>query len=147
MTAIDAIDSIAIQAPPADVFAVVSDYANTHTWFPIYRCVVQNAGPIHAGVQVEHIYGKPPLVMSRFVRRIDRIEPGRRLEESYIAGDLRGTGVWTFDPDENGTLAAYHCQVDGARPFTRLAFEWIGNRAHSATYRKLLAALKRRCER
>lgn len=146
MTAIDVKDSIEINAPPDAVFEVISNYGSKQKWFPNYRCVIQNADKIAEGVTVEHIYGKP-FVLSRFTRRIDKIVPGHRLEESYIDGDLRGTGVWTFEKKGNGTLASFHCKVDGNTWFTRVSFRLIGNKAHSDTYQKLLKALKYYCEK
>ena len=146
MTAIDVTDSIEINAAPETVFNVISDYGNQHVWLPIYKCIVQSGGKIAEGTTVEHIYGKPPFILSHFVRRIDKIIPGSRLEESYIDGDLRGSGVWTFEKTANGTRAAYHCMVDGNTWFTRLSFKFMGNKAHSNTYQQLLAALKQYCE-
>lgn len=146
MTAIDVIDSIEINTSPETVFNVIADYGNMHKWFPVYNCKVLNANKIAEGVTVEHIYGKPPFVLSHFIRRIDRIVPGSRLEESYIDGDLRGTGVWTFEKKGNATIVAYDCKVDGSTWFTRLSFKLIGNSAHSNTYQKLLKALKQHCE-
>jgi uncharacterized protein YndB with AHSA1/START domain len=145
MPAIDVIDSIDIDVPPTVVFDVVSNYPGITRWFPVYRCELLGADVIREGARVRHRYGRP-FVLSSFVRRIDRIVPGSRLEEAYVEGDLRGTGVWTFTPNGTGTTAAYDCKVDANTWFTRLSFRLMGARAHSDVYDKLLRALKKHCE-
>ena len=146
MASIDVVDSIKITAEPAAVFAVISDYANITEWLPIYRCTLRDASAIAPGVEVEHRYGYPPLILSRFTRRIDRIVPDSSIEESYIDGDMVGTGVWRFEKDGEGTLASYHCKVEANSLVTRLVFTLNGSNAHSNTYESLLKALKKRCE-
>jgi len=146
MTVIDVKDSIEINCSPETVFNVISDYNNQNKWFPVYRCVIRNSDSIYEGAVVDHIYGKPPFVLGRFTRVVNRIFYGSRLEESYIEGDLRGTGVWTFEKENGKTIASFLCQVNGNTLSTKLMFKLMGNNAHSNTYVKLLAALKIHCE-
>jgi hypothetical protein len=73
--------------------------------------------------------------------------PGERLEETYDEGDLIGTGTWTFDERKGITTAAYHCAVRGNTLSMRIAFKLTGSVGHSMVYRRLLAALKKHCER
>ncbi len=146
MASIDVVDSICIRAPAAEVFKVVADYPAIAQWFPVYHCEIEGEGAIAPGSIVAHRYGRPPFVLSRFRRRVERIVPGECLEESYIDGDLRGKGVWRFAEQDGVTTASYHCQVSAQSWFARLGFRLQGSRAHSAVYEKLLVALKARCE-
>ncbi len=146
MASIDVIDSIRIRAEPEQVFNTVADYPGIGRWLPVYRCRLIDAEQLAEGVLVEHRYGYPPFVLSRFTRRVERIVAGSRLEERYVDGDLRGSGVWSFERDGDHTVAAYHCQVTANTLFTRLSFLLLGKRAHSNVYQPLLAALKAHCE-
>jgi len=146
MSAIDSKDSIEINCRAEKVFNVVSDYNYQNRWFPGYRCKIRNSESIFEGAIVDHIYGKPPFILGRFTRRIEKIDYPFRLEESYISGDLRGTGIWTFEESSGKTTASFFCRVDGNTLSTWLLFKIRGNRAHSDIYAKLLSALKSHCE-
>ncbi|MBM7423182.1 SRPBCC family protein [Spongiibacter marinus] len=143
---IDVVDSIHIRAPAQRVFATVANYPAIANWFPPYSCSVEGGGDIKEGALVQHCYGRPPFVLSRFTRRIERIVDGERIEERYIDGDLRGTGVWCFEQHGQETLASYHCRVEALSWFARLGFVLQGSRAHSEVYQQYLAALKQQCE-
>lgn len=84
MSAIDSKDSIEINCRAEKVFNVVSDYNYQNRWFPGYRCKIRNSESIFEGAIVDHIYGKPPFILGRFTRRIEKIDYPFRLEESYI---------------------------------------------------------------
>lgn len=150
-TVIDVTDSIEINAKAADVFAVIQDYPAINSWYAGARCAyLDGATETKPGVEVSHRYGKL-IPLSQFVRRIDAIEEGKRLEETYLRGDILGKGVWTFedisdDPAKPRSRASYLCQVDASSGFMQFIFKLIGNSAHSSTYQKMLAALKARCE-
>lgn len=150
-TVIDVVDSVEIRARAADVFEVVQNYPLVNSWYKGARAeYLNNATQTQAGVEVAHRYGGL-IPLSRFVRRIDQVETGKRLEETYLRGDLLGRGVWTFEDlsdDESNPLcrASYLCQVDASGGFMQWVFKLIGNSGHSGTYQKLLAALKRHCE-
>ena len=143
---IDVVDSITIRAPARRVFERVANYPAISAWFPSYDCTVEGGDAVEEGAIITHRYGRPPFVLSRFKRRIERIVPGECIEERYIDGDLRGTGVWRFVGNGGETLASYHCQVCARSWFARLGFFLLGSRAHSAVYEHYLAALKRHCE-
>lgn len=146
MASIDVVDSIQINAKPEDVYAVIADYANITDWLPIYRCTLRDADQIAEGVEVEHRYGYPPLILSSFTRRIDRVVVGKRLEESYIDGAMLGTGIWSFEASGEQTTVSYHCKVKSNSLLTKVMFRLNGAQAHSNTYETLLKALKKRCE-
>jgi len=146
MASIDVVDSITINAPSETVYSVIADYENITKWLPIYRCTLRDAKRIAEGVEVEHRYGYPPLILSSFTRRIDRMVEGQRLEESYIEGAMLGTGTWTFEAQDGQTVASYHCKVEANSLMTRLMFTINGAKAHSNTYETFLKALKTHCE-
>jgi len=148
MSSIDTVDRIDIRAPKQRVYDVVSNYPAITSWFPIYRCRLLDGTEVREGSRVEHILGKPPYaVLNRIVRTVQRMVPGERLEETYDEGDLIGNGTWTFDERNGITTAAYHCAVRGNTRFLRLTLKLTGSYGHNMVFRRLLAALKKRCER
>ena len=148
MSFIDTVDRIDIRGPKQRVYDVVSNYPAITSWFPIYHCRLLDGTEVREGSRVEHIVGKPPrVVVNRFVRTVRRMVPGERLEESYDEGDLIGNGTWSFDERNGITTAAYHCAVRGNTLSMRVAFKLTGSVGHNMVYGRLLAALKRHCER
>ncbi len=146
MPAIDCLDSIEIHASADETYARIADYPGWRDWNPVYRCEWLDGDGLAEGVKVRHRYGYPPFIMSSFVRSIDHLVPGQRLEESYVEGDLIGTGVWTFDEEQGITTVAYHCQVRSNTMLAHLSLALAGERGHSAVYQKLLGKLKVLCE-
>lgn len=142
MPSITATDSIEISASPQTVFGVIADYSNIHTWHLGYKCDVLDTGSIKEGSKVAHRVGN----MVKFTRRIDSITPNERLEESYISGDLRGKGVWTFDATDTGTLATFECNVASKAWLPHIGFLLTGSKGHKDAYKKLLNDLKKHCE-
>jgi uncharacterized protein YndB with AHSA1/START domain len=148
MSSIDTVDRIDIRAPKQRVYDVVSNYPAITSWFPIYRCRLLDGTEVHEGSRVEHIVGKPPYaVVNRFIRTVHRMSPGERLEETYDEGDLIGDGTWTFDEHDGITTAAYHCAVRGNTRSMRMTFKLTGSFGHNLVYGRLLAALKKHCEK
>ena len=146
MPRIIAKDEIEIEVSPDVVFGVVSDYEGISTWLPAYSCKYLNGDKARKGLKVYHQYGKLPLVRSRFTRVIDKVVPGRALEERYIDGDLEGEARWSFVKSENGTVAAYECDVTSKRLLPHITFIIFGKRPHSFVYKSLLKKLKAHCE-
>ena len=148
MSSIDTVDRIEIRAPRQRVYDVVCDYPAITSWFRIYHCRLLDDTEVHEGSRVEHIVGKPPhAVVNRFIRTVRRMLPGERLEETYDEGDLIGSGTWPFDEHNGSTTAAYHCAVRGNTLSKRIAFKLTGSVGHNMVYGRLLAALKKHCER
>ncbi|MGB0906411.1 MAG: SRPBCC family protein [Maricaulaceae bacterium] len=143
MASITAIDSIIINAPPQRVFDVISDYENMGDWFEGYRCKYINGTAFQEGLEVFHQANK----VTKFTRHIDRFTNGEEICESYISGDLIGTGVWRFEAqDGGGTKASFDCTVKAQKWIIALAFKLTGAKGHKDVYAKLLAALKTHCE-
>ena len=149
MPSIDTRDSIDIQADARKIFDVIIDYPRMHTWFPMYRCELIDANAkagVGEGSRLRHALGPSPFVMRRFVRTVRKIVPGRRIEETYDEGQLRGTGVWTFEPQGKATKVTYHCAVHSQGLMMHVGFVLTGAKGHNLVYQKLLRALKKRCE-
>lgn len=148
MSSIDTVDRIDIRAPKQRVYDIVSNYPAINSWFPIYQCRLLDGTEVREGSRVEHILGKPPYaVLNRIVRTVQRMVPGERLEETYDEGDLIGNGTWTFDEHNGITTAAYHCAVSGNTRSMRMTFKLTGSFGHNLVYGRLLAALKKHCEK
>ena len=147
MPGFDAVDSIAIAAPPEKVFGAVLDYANHHTWWKNYQCEVIGGGPVTEGTRVRHRI-LIPVVQPKpnFVRTIRKIVPGARIEETYDEGDYVGTGVWTFEDNGKTTTATFTCSVRSNNVMTHIGTALIGSRGHHGVYGTGLAGLKARCE-
>jgi len=148
MPLIDSLDSIEICAPAQKVYEVVLDYPRFHEWFPIYHCRLLDGEKVGEGSRIEHKIGMPPyMVFVHFVRTIRRVVPGERIEETYDDGDLTGTGIWSFTRQGEKTIASFHCQAKSVAFFLHISFLLTGSVSHKFVFRKLLQALKRRCEK
>lgn len=149
MPSIDTSDSLVINADARRIFDVILNYPEMHTWFPTYRCTLVDARPgtsVQEGSKLNHVVGKPPFVMSRFVRTVRRIVPGERIEETYDEGQLRGTGIWTFEPQGRATKVTYFCKVSSVGLMMHVGFLLTGAKGHNMLYQQLLRALKKRVE-
>ena len=140
MASISVIDEAYIQAPPATVYAVITDYAYMNSWFAQCACTVESDAPIAEGTLVHHAVGEKR-VLTRFTRRIDKIQQNQRIEESYIDGDLIGTGVWTLTPEGYGTRLAFDCCVKGNSLMSNFGLWLTGSKMHSKFYQDLFSAL------
>ncbi len=149
MPSIDTSDSIEINADARKIFDVILNYPEMHTWFPTYRCTLIDAAPgarVKEGSRLNHAVGKPPFVMSRFVRTVRKIVPGKRIEETYDEGQLKGTGVWTFEQQGKTTRVTYYCAVESVGLMMHVGFLLTGAKGHNMLYQQLLRALKKRVE-
>ena len=145
MATMTAIDDMYIAATPARAFATIAAYNGMNDWFPEYQCQIIDADSISEGCLVRHRVGKKR-ALSQFIRRIDRIEDGQRLEESYIEGDLLGTGVWTFTAEGDGCRVAYDCTVTANTFGAKLGIWLTGAKLHNKFYQNLLTHLKAHLE-
>jgi uncharacterized protein YndB with AHSA1/START domain len=146
MPIIDTVDSLEIDAPAQALFEIVLDYPHMHEWYPRYRVEVVGGGPVVEGTTLSHeLSPKGSPVKSHFTRTILRIEPGKRIEESYDGGDLLGRGRWEFEPlAADRTRVAFHCRVRSNRMLMHIGFALAGVRGHKDVYRELLEALRER---
>ena len=145
--AIDVTDTIQINAPKELVYRELANYPGISKWFPGYTCeFLDGAQAIAPGVQVRHTLKNAGITLSDFVRIIQKVQPGERIEETYDRGSMTGRGTWTFTEKDGVTTANYLCQVNATGWFFKIVFAIAGNAAHSNTFKKLLAGLKAHCE-
>jgi uncharacterized protein YndB with AHSA1/START domain len=146
MPKIDVLDEITIDAPAQLIYDTVADYNRVHDWFPSMTCTVLDGDKIEEGSEVEHILRFRNKVASSLIRRIDKLNPYSSIEESYVAGDLVGTGTWSFNESDGSTRVGYHCKVRSNNFKNHISLAIAGKAGHSMVYQKLFKALKQKCE-
>jgi len=138
--------SVDIAAPPAAVYAIVSDLRRFNEWSPWSELdpgmEITFTGPVDGVGQTMHWQSSVPAAGSGS-QTITRLEPGREVETEIDFGD-RGTAGATMriEPAGQGTRAVWGFTTDlGFNPVSRyfgLMFDrWIG-----PDYEKGLARLK-----
>jgi uncharacterized membrane protein len=146
MPSIDVVDQITIHAPAELVYKVIINYNSIDQWFPMMHCKVLDGRTIKEGSKVKHTFGYGLMKMSSSTRRIDTLTPYTSIEESYIEGDLIGTGAWYFNEHNGKTTVGFHCKVKSNTPMSHLSLGIAGTYGHSMVYEQLLKALKKHCE-
>ncbi len=146
MPSIDTVDSIEISAPAQKLFEIILDYPRMHEWYPRYRVEVIDGSAVAEGTRLRHELSPPGSpVKSRFTRTIQRIDPGKAIEETYDDGDLVGRGRWEFEAlGTDTTRVSFHCQVRSNTLLMHIGFALGGERGHNMVYQHILAALKAR---
>ncbi len=114
------IDEWDVAAPPEPVFDALADARSYPQWWrPVYIDVEADEGPPRVGsVNRQHFKGRLPYhVRTRSTTtRLER----PRLIEAEVDGDLRGRGVWTLTPrDDGGTHVQFDWRVHADRPLLR----------------------------
>jgi carbon monoxide dehydrogenase subunit G len=103
--------SIEIDAPPARVWAVMSDIERWHEWTPSIRSIHRtNSGPFGIGARAR--VTQPRLPPADWV--VTSVEEGRRFD-----WESRAPGVWVFashsvEPTGNGSRARLSVRYQGA---------------------------------
>jgi ribosome-associated toxin RatA of RatAB toxin-antitoxin module len=103
MPRIDAVEEGVIYSPPIVVYkAVLEEYAGvTHWWMPHFESKPRGKPIIREGAIVDitvHQKG----VTTKFSAKMTKIVEGDSIEMEY-AGDVVGTGKWTFEPTDGNT--------------------------------------------
>lgn len=129
MSQLDVIDEALIRAEPAVVFdAIVALMAGESSWWAphLYVSLVGEKTPAIAGRHAEiSIPGR-----ARFIARIDEATSPSRMHVTYVSGDFRGEGLWTYESAPGGTLIRLHWQADPTRWWMRFLTSTIA-RNHS----------------
>lgn len=115
MASYEGSEEIAIAAPPATCFAVMTAYEDLPRWQgPLVRCTVCSRDEHGRGRDVEYVVdAKFRRVRYRLRHSYD--EPGR-IDSEYLEGDFRGfSGRWRFEADGRGTLATVAVAIDPGR--------------------------------
>ena len=127
----DALDEAIIDRAPAVVYrAILDEYAGvTHWWMPYQESKLRGNAPIdHEGaivgitIRTELERGTP-----RFSYKLTKIVEAKSIELE-IAGDIEGTGEWTFEPTDGKTKVQFRWNVKPKRllyvllsPFVNMA--------------------------
>lgn len=127
---------IAIPAPPAAVWAVLTDTGRYADWNPVF---VRVDGEYRAGAAVKSTVkepGKPPVVMASEVRRL---VPERELNQvGGIFGFITFDHRWLLEPADGGTKVTQH-EVDRGLWLWFWDSDWV-----EPAYRKASEALRAR---
>jgi mannose-6-phosphate isomerase-like protein (cupin superfamily)/uncharacterized protein YndB with AHSA1/START domain len=124
------VDEWDVAAPPAAVFAALSDAGSYPEWWrPVYLDVESGGAPAVGTSSRQHFKGRLPYHL-RTRSTITRLEPPHVLEAD-VEGDLRGHGRWTLTPAGPGTHVRFDWTVHADRallrllsPLLRPAFRW-----------------------
>ena len=113
------VDEWDVAAPREAVFAALSDARSYPVWWkPVYLDVEADGEPAVGKVSRQHFKGRLPYHL-RTRSRITRLEPPHAIG-AEVDGDLRGTGLWTLAPTDEGTHVRFDWRVHADRPLLRL---------------------------
>jgi mannose-6-phosphate isomerase-like protein (cupin superfamily)/uncharacterized protein YndB with AHSA1/START domain len=123
------VDEWDVQGPPEDVFDALADGTTYPEWWkPVYIDVRNDGEYTH-----QHFKGRLPYHLHTRTRTVRSERPHTLQGETD--GDLRGTGIWTLSPNEDGgTHVRFDWRVHADRPllklltpFLRPALRWNHN--------------------
>lgn len=109
-----ATESIVVSAPPAAVYAIVTDFANYPTWAAdLKEVTVLDADDDGTAHQVRYraaAFGRS----TTYVLAYDYSEAPHKLNWEQASGDItaRIDGQYVFEPQGDGTKVTYHLEVD-----------------------------------
>jgi hypothetical protein len=141
MGGIDVTDEGLIQAAPQAVFdAIMELMAGRGSWWAPHLFVRPTGAQTPEGVGSSSTIRVPR--RARFVARIEEVVAPLRLRVSYVAGDFRGSGLWTFEAQGRATRIRFRWHVVPAHWWLR----WLSGvvqRNHSKVMRLGFEALDR----
>lgn len=103
-----------LPAPPADVYAVLERAEEYPRWWPQVRSVIR----LDEDTGILTIRSLLPYALT-FTARGTRRDPGARVLETVLSGDIDGWARWTVTADGTGTLARYDQEVEVRKPLLR----------------------------
>jgi len=137
--------SMDVRAPPAAVWAILSDCAQARRFMrDLISCRVLDSGE-GWDIREHRVRGWPLWPAMRNVSRVT-LEPNRRLSFRRIEGDwVRSEGEWRLTPIDGGQGTHVEYQIDAALPGPLPASLTQGSLV--ARVRNTLASLRREAER
>jgi uncharacterized protein YndB with AHSA1/START domain len=103
-----------IDAPPADVYAVLHELPDYPAWWPEVRTTEE------VGEQAYRLTCRSTLPYDLvFVTTQARQDPEAGVLEANLAGDLDGFSRWTITASGTGSLAVFEEEVDATKPLLR----------------------------
>ena len=99
-------DTVAIERPPAEVFAYVTDPAKLPTWQDVEEVVQLTPGPVGVGTRFREVH-KVLGVRREQITEVVAFEPGARFEIQVVEGPPPVDGRWDFAPAPAGTWLTF----------------------------------------
>lgn len=138
------VDEWDVAAPPEAVFEALADARTYPTWWtPTYVAVESDGPPAVGRASRQKFKGALPYTLST-VSTVVRLDRPREFEVSVV-GDLRGTGIWTLTPTEEGVHVRFDWRVHADRSFLRVLtpvlrplFRWN----HNVAIKQAMAGLE-----
>lgn len=125
--------------PPERVWAALTDLENYPKWWPVdlrLRVLRVADGLVGSRFEVRPRGGS-------FVCEVEKVDPGRELLIRYAAGVHRGTGLWTLEPAEGGTLLRYAVDLEPQGWLVRLLSNVLDfGKIHSRAMQRLFDGLE-----
>lgn len=144
-------DSVVIRAPAERIYETLRDYNNVGRVFGFGRLprgyTTRIEGPellVNEGSVVDHRIGR--LFPFRFRRRVEALEPNRRIVERYIGPNHEGSGIWELEQTPGGVKVSYIYDAADTGWRSRLVHRITGDRMHHHFYSHGLERLKRKLE-
>jgi SAM-dependent methyltransferase/uncharacterized protein YndB with AHSA1/START domain len=131
-----------IAAPPARIFAILSDPAAFTRLIPPYtRVTFDRACPYRPGVRLTiHI---DHLLKFTWHSEVRQVEPNRRIELEFLDGLFQGgTEIWELKPEGTGTRVMHTIIVSPRGRVRRLIWRLKGRERHDALVEQFLDNLK-----
>jgi hypothetical protein len=114
MPRMDASDEAIIDGKPMVVYkAILNEYAGVkHWWMPVQESRLRGNVPIdHEGAIVDiTIHSERARGTPKFSYKLTKMVEAKSIEVE-IAGDIEGTGKWTFEPTDGKTQVQFRWDV------------------------------------
>lgn len=140
MRRIQVTDCRTLAFPPAQVFAAVADLENYPRWWPAelkVRLLTLTSEGIGSRLEVHPHH-------SLLVCEVTRIVANTEIQIQYVEGVQRGTGVWTVEPNDEGTRLGYRVDLEPQGWFPRLLSHFVDFTAmHSSLMEKVSDGLEK----
>ncbi len=126
-------DAEVYPVPIERVFDAITDLTTYDDWWTMMRAVPVGGGTrIAPGVTFRFEGGRPGGTPSGWLIEILAVDAPRRIEMSYVEGDLLGLVDWEVTEVDGGTEAAYvYRGVRANAPNSEAMFANYGTRLHS----------------
>jgi Polyketide cyclase / dehydrase and lipid transport len=121
-----------LSAAPNDVYAVLERLADYPLWWPQVRAVTPR------GDETYEVVCRSSLPYElRFTTKQSMRDPGARILEANMSGDLDGFSRWTIASAPNGTSAVFEEEVVATKTLLR-RLEVIARPAFKANHTKMM---------
>jgi uncharacterized protein YndB with AHSA1/START domain len=102
-----------VAVPPETVFDVLADPTTYPAWWKPVYIDVQTDGDVTR----QHFKGRLPYHLHTTTRTVRKQRPA--VIEGETGGDLRGRGIWTLTPTQDGTRVRFDWRVHADRPLLK----------------------------